>query len=547
MNRRRILGLTSIVSIFTLAISVFITSAFSAPLAKTNASNAKTVTDVTSISLTMSNDVTIAASSFNFTDGNLFSLSNGGYFRTEEPIRGITSIEIGYAEGSGWAKIVPIYYDFENDELTTLKDSWPDASTSADFSSSPIDYFELYNGNDNSITITSISITYSCSTASYSFTASFTPNWNNKTAENHAEVYIVGTQELVPDGDSQGGWYSTKMSYVSGTYVYNAPNKLVNGYYAYTFVAVENGQSYGWNPCIEGTVNLLVGENIVDTTTSSSTAGKTTQKSATTSKTTAKTTTSTANTTSTTVKVTTVETETTQTDITTEVTASPVTTTVFVPRPPDYGTEWNEVDIKPKDPNQHGSTMLKPFKLDEVVNNADLVFRGTITDRKEYEVSWTDDNGQNWGPYGNGVFEVRVDEVYYGQSDKETLKIYFPSCFRQSGDGIFGLNDSQEYIFIANAFDNDYYAHLAENPLDRTEPYKHADMYINGTRENALPIINDIVLPYYDFFKDNESVLAKDIPYEEVQELLPEEAKYPVHLRFRKEDIIGDIKALFTR
>ncbi|MBR5683641.1 MAG: hypothetical protein IKW96_10295 [Ruminococcus sp.] len=288
-------------------------------------------------------------------------------------------------------------------------------------------------------------------------------------------------------------------------------------------------------------------ENIVDTTTSSSTAGKTTQKSATTSKTTAKTTTSTANTTSTTVKVTTVETETTQTDITTEVTASPVTTTVFVPRPPDYGTEWNEVDIKPKDPNQHGSTMLKPFKLDEVVNNADLVFRGTITDRKEYEVSWTDDNGQNWGPYGNGVFEVRVDEVYYGQSDKETLKIYFPSCFRQSGDGIFGLNDSQEYIFIANAFDNDYYAHLAENPLDRTEPYKHADMYINGTRENALPIINDIVLPYYDFFKDNESVLAKDIPYEDVQELLPEEAKYSTHLRFRKEDIIGDIKELFTR
>lgn len=287
----------------------------------------------------------------------------------------------------------------------------------------------------------------------------------------------------------------------------------------------------------------ITNEDNIKVSTSSSAVMKTTKK-ATTS---AKTTTTASNTTSAAEKTTTAGTETTQADNTSEVTAPPVTTTVFVSRPPDYNTEWNEVDIKPNDPNQHGSPSLKPFELDVIVNNADLVFRGTIIDRKEYEVSWTDDNGQNWGPYGNGVFEVRVDEVYCGQTDRETLRIYFPSRFRQSGNGIFGLNDGQEYIFIANAFDNDYFAHLAENTLDRTEPYKHADMYINGTRENAIPIINDIVLPYYDFFKDNESVLAKDIPYEEVQELLPEEAKYSTHLRFRKEDIIGDIKELFTR
>jgi hypothetical protein len=302
-----------------------------------------------------------------------------------------------------------------------------------------------------------------------------------------------------------------------------------------------------YDPVSSTVTSFVTAENIVDTTTSTSPARKTTQKTATSSKTTTKTTTSTTNTTSSAEKATTAVTESTQADNTTVVTAPPVTTTVFVPRPPDYGTEWNEVDIKPNDPNQHGSPSLKPFELDVIVNNADLVFRGTIIDRKEYEVSWTDDNGQNWGPNGNGVFEVRVDEVYCGQTDRKTLRIYFPSRFRQSGNGIFGLNDGQEYIFIANAFDNDYYAHLAENPLDRTEPYRHADMYINGTRENAIPIINDIVLPYYDFFKDNESVLAKDIPYEDVQEFLPEEAKYSTHLRFRKEDIIGDIKELFTR
>ena len=290
------------------------------------------------------------------------------------------------------------------------------------------------------------------------------------------------------------------------------------------------------------TTAITTDDNII-AGTSSSAVMKTTKK-ATTS---AKTTTSASNTTSAAEKTTTAVTETTQADNTTEVTAPPVTTTVFVSRPPDYNTEWNEVDIKPNDPNQHSMGLLKPFDLDRITNEADLVFSGTITDRKEYEVSWTDDNGENWGPFENSVIEVSINEVYYGQTDRETLKIYFPYRFRQSGNGIFGLNDGQEYIFIANAFDDDYFAQIAENTLDRTEPYKHADMYINGTRDNTMPIINGIVLPYTDFFKNDESVLSTDIPYEEVRELLPEEAKYPTHLRLRKEEMTEALKELFNR
>ena len=284
-------------------------------------------------------------------------------------------------------------------------------------------------------------------------------------------------------------------------------------------------------------------EDNIKVSTSSSAVMKTTKKAITS----VKTTTTASNTTSAAEKTTTAGTETTQADNTSEVTAPPVTTTVFVSRPPDYNTEWNEVDIKLNDPNQHNMGLQKSFDLDRIINEADLVFSGTITDRKEYEVSWTDDNGENWGPFGNSVIEVTVNEVYYGQTDRETLKIYFPYRFRQAGNGIFGLNDDQEYIFIANAFDDDYFAHLAESPLDRTEPYKHADMYINGIRDNTMPIINGMVLPYMDFFKNNESILSMDIPYEEVRELLPEEAKYPTHLRLRKEDMIGALKELFKR
>ena len=79
---------------------------------KTSASGAKSVVDVTSTSITLSNNYSVAATTSGFTDGNLFSLANDGYIRNTEPIRGITSIYVTYGTGSGYAKIVPCYYDY---------------------------------------------------------------------------------------------------------------------------------------------------------------------------------------------------------------------------------------------------------------------------------------------------------------------------------------------------------------------------------------------------------------------------------------------------
>ena len=227
----------------------------------------KTVTNVTSSSLTMSNHYSVEIESSGYTSGGLFSLSSLGYIRNSEPIRGITEITLTYGTGSGWAKIVPCYYDYENDQVSP-SDSWPDPSENADFSSAPIDYFEIYNPNENkSITITSMTIAYGCSTETYTFSVSFTPDWNDKTAPEHADIYIAGTQELISDGTSSGGWNYKKLTYNNGTYSYNALGYLPQGKYSYSFYASKNGEAINWsNECANGTQNITLTSNYLDNT-----------------------------------------------------------------------------------------------------------------------------------------------------------------------------------------------------------------------------------------------------------------------------------------
>lgn len=233
-------------------------------LIKGNATNARSVIDVTSDSLTLDNSYIVSCESSGFTDGSLFSLSQGGYFQNVVEIRGITSISIDYAAGSNWAKIVPCYYDYDSDEIKDYG-AWPEPSITADFSSSPIDYFKIYNSFDDDITITSILITYGCSTASYTFSVSFTPDWNDNTAANHADIYIAGTSELISDGTSSGGWNYKKLTYNNGAYSYNAPNYHSTGIYKYALYAFKNGSSFSWsNKSLDGDQTICLTSNTVD-------------------------------------------------------------------------------------------------------------------------------------------------------------------------------------------------------------------------------------------------------------------------------------------
>lgn len=233
------------------------------------ASNEKSVTDVTDTSITLSNNYSLSAKSEGLTKGSLFSLSENGYIKNTEPIRGITSITVE-SSNSSKLRIIPCYYDYNTnseDKIVETKEAWPAASSTVSFASSPIDYFKLFNESNGSITVTAIAISYSCSTSSYTFNVSFTPDWNGNTApeNSRADIYIVGTSQLISDGTSGGGWNYKKMTYNAGTYSYTAPNYLPTGIYQYSFYAVKKGNAFSWtNQTNDGNITLQLESNVTD-------------------------------------------------------------------------------------------------------------------------------------------------------------------------------------------------------------------------------------------------------------------------------------------
>ena len=211
----------------------------------------------------------------------------------------------------------------------------------------------------------------------------------------------------------------------------------------------------------------------------------------------------------------------------------------------DINTTWEEVE--PSKLTKQVSETYKPFELENVINETDLVFKGTVIGSNEYDVQWIDENGENWGPYRNSIIEVEVNDVYYGQTDKDKIKIYYPKSISTLYTGAFLIRDGQEYIFIANVFDEDFYAKKANNPDDRFEQDKYSDVYITNSRDAVMPVINGTVSVFNGYFSNDEAALAKAISKEEVINDIPTEAnKANWFLYFGKDDLAELLEELFN-
>ena len=169
---------------------------------------------------------------------------------------------------------------------------------------------------------------------------------------------------------------------------------------------------------------------------------------------------------------------------------------------------WEEVSVNNKEYySVQGSK--EEFDLKEIITSADYVFRGTVVDFKEYEVRWTDEKGRNWGPFSNAVLEVRVDTEYYGNSPGKgyTVKVYYPYSLSMVMDGSVLIKEGGEYIFITQAFDKEFQAN--KSPEDRFEQYKRADVYISDAYYRVLPVEDEIVLMYGDYFIADKKIMSQ--------------------------------------
>ena len=164
------------------------------------------------------------------------------------------------------------------------------------------------------------------------------------------------------------------------------------------------------------------------------------------------------------------------------------------------------------------SALYAPFEKEKLINDTDLVFNGTVLSINEFEVSGQNDDGTAWGPLNQTVINVSVNDVYFGNTDKKTIKLYYHTTLAYHYAGSFTIENGREYVFLAKEI-NDVFE-------TKYNADKHADMMLTaGLRNGICPVSNDIVSVYYEYFDDNEAAKAKSLTKEEVMDKLTDDAK----------------------
>ena len=186
------------------------------------------------------------------------------------------------------------------------------------------------------------------------------------------------------------------------------------------------------------------------------------------------------------------------------------------------------------------SSVYKIFDRDNYLNQTSLIFDGTVTDIKEYAVSGQYENGEKWGPSNRTIIEVTVNDVYYGETDKKTIKFFYNTSLSRHSKGSFTIETGREYVFMAKELD--------DNAIQNLDAAKYADLTITaGLRDGIMPVSDGIVSVYHEYFDDNETAKAEALAKDEVMDKLTDDAKAANwFMYFNKADFVELFSELFS-
>lgn len=173
-------------------------------------------------------------------------------------------------------------------------------------------------------------------------------------------------------------------------------------------------------------------------------------------------------------------------------------------------TVWKEVPIV--EGKFVSKTIKNEFDLKNIVSNADYVFSGTVVSKQEFEVSWQDDSGENWGSFPSSIIEVKINETYCGESpvDTDTIKVYYPNSLSVKPESSFNIVSDNEYIFVSKLLDEEFVKYKNEYaPDDKFNQEDYADVYIADTSYNILPIKNENVYFNKNYFSWDKDLLKQ--------------------------------------
>ena len=212
---------------------------------------------------------------------------------------------------------------------------------------------------------------------------------------------------------------------------------------------------------------------------------------------------------------------------------------------------WKEIPISEKTSWARG--MESVFDLQETIAKADCVFSGTVLTRKEYEVTWKDKNGREWGPYESTIIEVQINHTYYERDSvknargSNVIKIYYPFSSSMIFEDSVLIKDQGEYIFITQALDDEYVKRRQkEAPDDGSEPEKYADVFLTGPYYPVMPVENGKVIAYKGFFSWNEAIMKKANDSFETDKLLPKTIEKKMYIALERKTFDTSFTQLFN-
>lgn len=107
-------------------------------------------------------------------------------------------------------------------------------------------------------------------------------------------------------------------------------------------------------------------------------------------------------------------------------------------------TVWSEVPIKQYTAFSRCTGAIE-FDLEQQISDTELIFSGEIINEKEYEVKWTDENNEQWGPFPSSVLKVKINKLYFGTGfeEEQVVRVYYPYSLSTKFEGTFSLKEKK--------------------------------------------------------------------------------------------------------
>lgn len=144
-------------------------------------------------------------------------------------------------------------------------------------------------------------------------------------------------------------------------------------------------------------------------------------------------------------------------------------------------------------------------------------FKGKIVDIKSYEVEWTDENNETWGPFLRNIIFVQPDEIYTGifQSNKEIVRILTTESLNRTDNNSVKINIGDDYVFLnCWILDNKYFtqiSQLSKNKHIYDTSLEMADVIIGGIWNSIFPVVNNNILIYNEYFSDITNITKNSL------------------------------------